>query len=297
MSWSRADVKVGFACNNRCLFCAQGHKREGCAHVPFQELVERMRQGRAASDELVLTGGEPSLHPDILALVREARQMGYQQVQLQTNGRRLAYASFVEALIQAGVTEISPALHGPTADIHDALTRAPGSFRQTVAGIRVVRSRGLPIVSNSVVVRDNVEHLVALVGVLGKLGVGQAQLAFVHPVGTAYELFDRVVPRLSDVVEPIRACRKNAARYRMRLVTEAIPLCFLRGMEELAVEDTIPNTTVIDLDGMPFDYSMWRPSEGKLHGPPCDACAAKGRCEGPWREYPERFGWEEFRPL
>lgn len=297
MSWSRADVKVGFACNNRCLFCAQGHKREGCAHVPFQELVERMRQGRAASHELVLTGGEPSLHPDILALVREARQMGYQQVQLQTNGRRLAYASFVDALIQAGVTEISPALHGPTADIHDALTRAPGSFRQTVAGIRVVRSRGLPIVSNSVVVRDNVEHLVALVGVLGKLGVGQAQLAFVHPVGTAYELFDRVVPRLSDVVEPIRACRKNAARYRMRLVTEAIPLCFLRGMEELAVEDTIPNTTVIDLDGMPFDYSMWRPSEGKLHGPPCDACAVKDRCEGPWREYPERFGWEEFRPL
>ena len=134
----------------------------------------------------------------------------------------------------------------------------------------------------------------ALVGVLGKLGVGQAQLAFVHPVGTAYELFDRVVPRVSDVVEPIRACRKIAVRYRMRLVTEAIALCFLRGMEELAVEDTIPNTTVIDLDGMPFDYSMWRPSEGKLHGPPCDACAAKGRCDGPWREYPERFGWRSF---
>jgi MoaA/NifB/PqqE/SkfB family radical SAM enzyme len=297
MTSARADVKVGFACNNRCMFCAQGHKREGCPQVPFDELIERMRRGRETSNELVLTGGEPSLHADLIALVRAARQIGYEQVQLQTNGRRLAYAPFVDALVEAGVTEFSPALHGPTAEVHDALTRAPGSFRQTVAGIRVVRKRGMPIVTNSVVVRANVPYLPQLIDLLGKLGVGQAQLAFVHPVGTAYELFDEVVPRLSDVVSPIRASRGIALRHGMRLVTEAIPLCFLRGMEELAVEDRIPETTVIDLDGKPFDYSAWRPVEGKVHGPPCEGCSVRGRCEGPWREYPEKLGWGEFRPI
>lgn len=296
-SSGRADVKVGFACNNRCLFCAQGHKREGCPQVPFDELVARMKKGRETSDELVLTGGEPSLHKEILAVVRAAKDMGYRQIQLQTNGRRLAYGSFVDALVEAGVTEFSPALHGPTEAVHDALTRAPGSFRQTVAGIRLVRRQGLPVVTNSVVVRGNVPHLPALVDLLGRLGVGQAQLAFVHPVGTAYELFDEVVPKLSDVVGPIRVCRGIALRHGMRLVTEAVPLCFLPGMQELAVEDRIPDTTVIDLDGKPFDYSAWRPVEGKLHGPPCEGCRARGRCEGPWREYPEKFGWGEFRPL
>lgn len=293
----RADVKVGFACNNRCLFCAQGHKREGCAHVPFDELVERMKKGRETSDELVLTGGEPSIHPEIVRLVGVAKELGYRQIQVQTNGRRLAYASFVDALVEAGATEFSPALHGPTADVHDALTRAPGSFRQTVAGIRHLRARNLPIVTNSVVVRGNVPHLGALVELLGRLGVGQAQLAFVHPVGTAYELFEQVVPRLPDVVAPIRTSRRIAARYGMRLVTEAVPLCFLPGMQELAVEDQIPDTTVIDLDGQPFDYSTWRPAEGKAHGPPCERCKLRFRCEGPWREYPEKYGWEEFRPV
>ena len=39
----------------------------------------------------------------------------------------------------------------------------------------------------------------------------------------------------------------------MVLVTEAVPFCFLPDMYELAVEDRIPETTVIDLDGAPFD--------------------------------------------
>ena len=285
-SSKRADVKVGFACNNRCLFCAQGHKREGCAHVPFDELVARMKKGRETSDEIVLTGGEPSIHPEIIRLVRTAKDLGYRQIQLQTNGRRLAYGSFVDALVEAGATEFSPALHGPTAEVHEGLTRAPGSFRQTVAGIRHLHQRGLPIVTNSVVVRGNVPHLVALVELLGRLGVGQAQLAFVHPVGTAYELFEQVVPRLPDVVVPIRMSRGVAARYGMLLVTEAVPFCFLPGMYELAVEDRIPDTTVIDLDGQPFDYSKWRPVEGKAHGPPCEGCKLRFRCEGPWRGVP-----------
>jgi MoaA/NifB/PqqE/SkfB family radical SAM enzyme len=294
---SRADVKVGFACNNRCVFCAQGHKREGCPQVPFEELARRMQEGRKTSDELVLTGGEPTARPDLVRLVATARAMGYREIQIQTNGRMLAYAKLVDELVRAGVTEFSPALHGPTAEIHDGLTRAVGSYEQTVAGIRNVAARGIPIVTNSVVVRSNVASLVELVDLLGALGVSQAQLAFVHPVGTAFELFDEVVPRLPDVVEPIRRSAEVAARRGMRLVTEAVPLCFLRGMSELAVEEQIPLTTVIDLDGVPFDYSKWRPVEGKSHGPPCEACSAALRCEGPWREYVDRFGWDEFTSL
>ncbi|MBI5533744.1 MAG: radical SAM protein [Deltaproteobacteria bacterium] len=293
----RADVKIGFACNNRCVFCAQGHKREGCAQVPFDELVRRMRQGRETSDELVLTGGEPTARRDIVKVVAAAKAMGFREIQLQTNGRMLAYDRLVDELIRAGATEFSPALHGPTAEIHDALTRAVGSYEQTVAGIRNVAARGMPIVTNSVVVRANVPHLVALVDLLGSLGVTQSQLAFVHPVGTAFEMFDEVVPRLTDVVEPIARCAEVAARRGMRLVTEAVPLCFLRGMQELAVEQHIPHTTVIDLDGVPFDYSQWRPVEGKSHGPPCEACAVARACEGPWREYVDKFGWDEFKPI
>lgn len=294
----RADLKVGFACNNRCVFCAQGDKRSACDSISIEELVARLQKVKdGTSRGLVLTGGEPTLYKRLPSLIAAARQLGYAPIQIQTNGRMLSYPEVLQKLRAAGADEFSPSLHGSTAEIHDALTRAAGSFEQSRRGIANIAKLGLPLVTNSVITKTNVDDLPALVNLLGELGVRAAQLAFVHPVGTALELFDDVVPRLPDVVEPVRRAREIARRFEMRLVTEAIPYCFLRGMEELAVEDSIPETTVIDLDGEVLEYSGWRVAEGKSHGDPCTRCSARHACEGPWREYPEAFGWDEFVPV
>lgn len=293
----RADIKVGFACNNRCVFCAQGEKRSECGAVPFEELVARLALVAGETRGLVLTGGEPTMHPDILRIVARAASMGYRPIQIQTNGRMMSYPKAIEALLRAGATEFSPSLHGSTAEIHDALTRAPRSFAQTTAGIRNVAKLDVPVVTNTVITKSNVTDLPNIVALLGELGVRHAQLAFVHPVGSAEAHFDAVVPRLPDVVAPLRAARDVAQRHDIRLVCEGIPYCFLRRMEELAVEHHIPHTTVIDLDGERADYSEWRVVEGKSHGEPCGRCALRGTCEGPWREYPAAFGWSEFEAL
>lgn len=292
----RLDLKLGFACNNRCVFCAQGDKRATCGARPHDTLLKALASARPACRGVVFTGGEPTLHKQLLRLVTAARALGYASIQLQTNGRMLAYPGVVEKLVEAGVTEFSPSLHGSHADVHDALTAAGGSFRDSLAGIANAVDSGAAVITNTVITRSNADTLSAIVALLGSVGVQQAQLAFVHPVGTAEERFEEVVPRLPDLVEPLRQARAVAGELGMRLVTEAVPLCFLLGMEELAVEETIPETTVVDLAGE-LDYSKWRVGQGKAHGPPCASCAARNRCEGPWREYPERWGWDEFRPL
>lgn len=293
----RADLKVGFACNNHCVFCAQGHKRDACGALSLDALIARLKEVRPHTRGLVLTGGEPALYKKIIPLVRAARALGFGPIQLQTNGRMLSYPHVIAALVDAGISEFSPSLHGSTPEVHDALTQAEGSWAQSLQGIRAALATGLPVVTNSVITRDNVEDLPSLVELLGAVGVRQAQLAFVHPVGTAFERFDEVVPRLADVVPQLAWSRAIAQRWEMRLVTEAIPYCFLRGMEELCVEDDIPPTTVVDLDGQAANYTEWRVVEGKSHGPPCEGCASRQRCEGPWREYPDRFGWSEFVPI
>ncbi len=293
----RADVKVGFACNNRCLFCAQGDKRSECPTLPLDELIARLRAARERGEGLVLTGGEPTVHKQIAELIAAAKALGFHPIQIQTNGRLLAYPQFLASLIAAGATEFSPSLHGSTAAIHDELTQAPGSFDQTVAGLKNLARARARVVTNSVITRQNLDDLPALVALLASLGVRTAQLAFVHAVGTAADNLDQLMPRFSDAVPAIAAARQVARRAGVRLYTEAIPLCFLSGMEDLAVEEIIPQMTVLDLDGAVRDFSAWRSAEGKLHGPPCEACAARPRCEGPWREYPAHFGWSEFVPI
>ena len=293
----RADLKVGFACNNKCVFCAQGTKRSECGSIPLAELVRRLEQVKGRTRGVVMTGGEPTVYKAIVALVRAARAMGFTQVQIQTNGRMLSYPSVLKALVEAGATEFSPSLHGSTPEIHDGLTRAKGSWRESLGGIRNLYLMGATVITNSVVTKSNTHDLPRLVALLARVGVRQAQLAYVHPVGTAAEMFDEVVPRLPDVVEPMRQAREVASRFGMRLVAEGMPYCFMRGMEEMVVEDEIPDTTVVDLNGQVENYSKWRVVEGKSHGPPCESCTMRQRCEGPWREYPDTYGWEEFVPV
>jgi hypothetical protein len=232
-----------------------------------------------------------------VALVRIAKLLGFDPIQIQTNGRMLSYPGVVDVLLRAGANEFAPSLHGSTAELHDALTRAPGSFAETTEGIRNVVAAGARILTNSVVVRKNLDDLFSLVTLLASLGVRSMQLALVHPVGTAAVRYDEVVPRFTDVMEPLRRAWQAARALGVNLTTEAVPLCFLPGTEAMAVEASIPSTTVFDYDGTSIDYSAWRAGEGKTHGPPCASCSARGRCEGPWREYPEHFGWSEFHPL
>jgi MoaA/NifB/PqqE/SkfB family radical SAM enzyme len=292
----RLDLKVGFACNNHCVFCAQGDKRTRSKAFAGRDLAQKLLSARDTTVGLVLTGGEPSMHRDILTLVRLAARLGYSPIQLQTNGRMLSQPRVLQAFLDAGVTEIAPSLHGPTPEIHDALTRTPGSFAQSTRGIQNAIRAQVPVITNSVITKGNVEHLSELVSLLADLGVRQAQLALVHPVGSAQDLFEDVVPRLETVSAALVGAWRVARSAGIRLVTEAVPLCFLRGMTDLAVEAAIPPTTVIDLEGV-VDYSDWRVSEGKAKGPPCVSCTERERCEGPWREYPQAFGWAEFRPL
>jgi hypothetical protein len=45
------------------------------------------------------------------------------------------------------------------------------------------------------------------------------------------------------------------------------------------------------------DFTVVRQTEGKTKGSGCVACRLFKKCEGPWKEYPELFGWDEFTPL
>ena len=291
---SRADVKVGFACNNRCVFCAQGEKRRSVGLLSGEEVVRRLQAGYRRGSGLVLTGGEPTIRKDLVPIVRAAKTIGYDPIQIQTNGRMLRYREFVDRLVAAGVDEISPALHGNTADLHDMLTGAEGAFEQTVEGIGNAVRSGATVITNTVVVRQNLPFLSETLLLLHGLGVRHAQLALVHPVGTAGDGDVDVVPPIREAAEAIARAIRDGRAAGMEVVTEAVPPCLIPGLEDAVVESRIPDTRVIDIDGEAFDFSTWRRDEGKAKGPVCEGCAFYARCEGPWREYPERFGWDAF---
>lgn len=294
----RIDVKIGFNCNNMCGFCAQGGKRARAGRKSLSEIKRTLaRARREGVTGAVFTGGEPTLHPDLLKAVAAARAMGYDSVQVQTNGRRFAYYDYCLELKNAGVTEMGPSLHGSTAEIHEALTQAPGSFKETVRGILNCRKLGLYVLTNSVITSVNYKDLPALARLLTHLGVNQYQFAFVHLVGSAWENRKTLTPRKTAVLPYLRRALDVGIKSGTACYTEAIPFCLMKGYEACVAERVIPEGPVADADFYIESYGDYRRTEGKAKRAECRGCRWFAVCEGPWHEYPELYGWDEFKPV
>jgi len=294
----RIDLKIGFDCNNLCDFCAQGGKRARTGRKSLAEIKRLLLKARRSGVEgAVFTGGEPTLHPDLLPAVRAARAMGYDSVQVQTNGRRFAYYDYCRELKEAGVTEMGPSLHGSTAEIHEALTRAPGSFKEVVRGILNCKKLGMYVLTNTVITSVNYKDLPALARLLIHLGVNQFQFAYVHLVGSAWENRKALAPRKTAVLPYLRRALAAGIKSGTACYTEAIPFCLMKGYEQCVAERVIPEGPVADADFYIENYGDYRRSEGKAKREECRACRWFAACEGPWHEYPELYGWDEFKPV
>jgi MoaA/NifB/PqqE/SkfB family radical SAM enzyme len=294
----RIDVKIGFNCNNMCDFCAQGAKRSRMDGKSLRAIkADLARAKKAGVSSVVFTGGEPTLHPRLFDAVRAARAMGYECVQVQTNGRRFAYYEYCAELKKAGVTEMGPSLHGSVAAIHEGLTHAPGSFNEAVRGMINCRRLGMYVLTNSVITSANYKNLPALARLLIRLGVSQYQFAFVHLVGTAWENRKWLAPKKTTVMPYLRRALDAGMKRGMPCYTEAIPFCLMKGYEACVSERIMPEGPVADAGFYLESYGDYRRTEGKTKRPECRACRWYNACEGPWREYPGLYGWDEFKPV
>ena len=283
----RVDVKVGFSCNNNCRFCVIADKRRRGDRTTAEIADELEKARREGCIDAVFTGGEVTIRKDLFELVATARRLGFSNIQIQTNGRMLSYRPFCEKLVEAGATEFSPALHGHTPEIHDALTQSPGSFRQTLQGITNLSEMGQRIISNSVITVPNHRFLPELAQLLMDSGVSQFQLAFVHASGNAAKYFDEIVPYKSRTAPFVHQALDLAKERGVPAMVEAFPYCFMAGYEEFCSEP-LQYTE---------DFRKTRMEEGKARGPDCPKCRYYRICEGPWKEYPLRRGWSEFVPV
>jgi len=293
----RADIKVGFRCNNNCRFCVQADKKNWGDKATEQIKKDLDESRKNGASGVVFTGGEPAIRDDIFELVSYARDLGFKTIQVQTNGRRFYYPDFCRKIVNAGMNEFGPAIHGPNAEIHDYLTRSKGSFEQTVQGIRNIKFFGIPILTNTVVTKPNYKHLPSIARLLVNLGVEQFQFAFVHPLGNAKKNFDNIVPRISEAVPYIHKGLQIGIDAGVKVMAEAMPYCMMRGYDKYVSEQYIPETEIRDAGYIIYDYTEKRKSEGKAKFAQCRNCRYDKICEGPWREYPEKMGNKEFKPV
>ncbi|MBM3252272.1 MAG: radical SAM protein [Candidatus Omnitrophica bacterium] len=293
----RIDLKLGFICNNYCFHCAQGNRREVLGNKSLKKIKKELEIGSKICKEVVFTGGEPTIHKNFLELISYAKKLGFKNIQIQSNGRLFAYLDFCRLTIKRGANNFALALIGHVADIHDRVTSVNGSFGQTIQGIKNLKILKMTVATNTVINKINYRYLPEIAKLLVLLGVDQFQFAFPHPIGRAKDNFHEVIPRIKKVMPFVKKGLDIGIKAGIKVMTEAIPYCLMSGYEDYIAERLIPNSKVFDAGYEIDNHEEYRKNKAKLKGPQCNLCEFYPLCEGPWREYPEYFGWEEFVPV
>ena len=228
-------VRLTRACNNRCAFCLDELSREGEV-VPEPEVAREIHGGRErGAERLILSGGEPTIHPAFLRLIREGRRAGYGHIQVVSNGRMFAYPKLLAGAIRAGLNEVTISVHGPDAETHDELVGVPGAFEQTMAGLRAALASGRLIVSVDVCLnRRNIHVLAETVERCIALGVTEFDLLQVIPFGRAFQQGDAVLAYDMEQARPhLQRVLALSERPGLHIWFNRFPPPCLEGYEQL----------------------------------------------------------------
>ncbi|HSD21132.1 MAG TPA: radical SAM protein [Anaeromyxobacter sp.] len=117
-------------CNLSCPICFANASATGYVCEPtYDEVVRLLEQLRAyrpvPASAVQLSGGEPTLHPDFLAILRKANELGFSHVQAASNGIRFAEPGFAQAAAEAGLHTIYLQFDGVDDAVHEVTRGRP----------------------------------------------------------------------------------------------------------------------------------------------------------------------------
>ena len=170
----KADVALTYGCNNACAHCYNEPERFPMVTLPVESWFRVFdKLAHVGIPHIILTGGEPTLHPHLPDLVRYANDLGL-IVGMNTNARLPAHdgaPADAAALAAAGLNHVQVTLESCYPEVHDAMVGCPGAFNETVQGIRNAVAAGLHTITNTTVTRENQDHVLDIVAFLQELGL------------------------------------------------------------------------------------------------------------------------------
>ena len=147
-------IELTDRCNERCIHCYAESSPERSGRLELHEIRKALKEARGLGNPAVqFTGGDPLIHPDIVEAVTAARGLGYERVEIYTNGLALNDAMLRQLLPPQ--PDFAFSVYAHDAAVHDRITQVPGSLARTLAAVRRVLDAGLKVRIGIVLMPEN----------------------------------------------------------------------------------------------------------------------------------------------
>ncbi len=232
----RLEIELTPVCDHRCVHCYNvWNARPGDAQHGLAPRVERdLGQVRALIDRvaeqgvehLSLTGGEPLLHPEALAIVEHACAK-VSSVSLITNGSHVSDA-VAQRLGEAGLRSAQLTLLGGRREVHDPL-KGVESFDDTLRSALRLRDAGVRVNACYVASQRNAGQLPGVLELCFALGIRSLSYNRMSAAGLGVHRIAALLPSPEQIEADLRACETLARRWEIRVSTAMpIPPCLVR---------------------------------------------------------------------
>ncbi len=200
------NLDLTYRCNNNCLHCwlrvpaDSPRKKEELTFAKIRKISDEARE--MGCRRWLISGGEPMLRPDFPEIF-DCLTRNFNSYSINTNGT-LITSKIAKLMARKGVKMV--ALYGATRNVHDHITRNPGSFEATMRGFRYLKEAGAGFIVQLIPMKDNYYQFKDMVQLARSLSkhyrVGAAWL-FLSACGNAEKnqeiLRQRLLPK--EVVE------------------------------------------------------------------------------------------------
>jgi uncharacterized radical SAM superfamily Fe-S cluster-containing enzyme len=159
-------LEVTERCNQNCTYCFAKAGENNAVDPNLKEIERKydllLEWGEERPFNIHLSGGEPTVRDDLPDIVRMGKYKGFVYIQINTNGRRLAFEEdYTKELKKAGADVIYLQFDGIDDSIYNAL-RQEALFDIKKRAIENCRKAGLPVVLVPTIVKNVNLHQVGL---------------------------------------------------------------------------------------------------------------------------------------
>ncbi len=219
------QLDITYRCNERCVHCYLDHDDHGeMTTAEIKGVLDQLAD--AGVFFLTLSGGEVLMRRDFFEIVEYARNLLF-NVKIKTNAVMI-HAAEAQRIRELGVEQVQISVYSHRPEVHDAITKLPGSLKRTITAIRFLKSAGLKVTMANVLMTPNLSD---------NAGV----MALARQLGVPYTLDPTITPKM-DGDASILGLRAPAAQ--IREVFENSEL--VGNVDEFCAPPQVPDESIMD---------------------------------------------------
>lgn len=250
---------------------------------------------------LNVTGGEPTLFPQLPKLLNKAKSLGY-TTYMATNGVKTKSVDYF-AKIAPLIDELCLSVHAADSKTHDFLTGLPGSFDGLMKTLDNAQKycdiSKLKIFFNTVASQRNSDELSKVVNLAAERGALGCLISSLAPEGEGLKNYRDLAVRLAKWPSIASDCVKALGGRPTSLRFFSVPMCLLGGLRVMSNDLYFDPRITVERIALPDGeigtavFRSFKAARGRVLAAVCQDCLYNKTCMGVFAEHIRTFPEDE----